>query len=173
MLGSASSGILQPSFARKTSAMGTTPKDEDDALRLFTESLAAEVFTDHVSKAEVDQDLRDAGGDPDAIGKRGAALVQELLEKRRLQWQTEARAKQTEFASRVAERRSAPKPRRSRDQVLAAINAYRADPAMSNAVSFSFRKRKPEESTEDELAELLDELELLHEMKTDGKKTDG
>jgi hypothetical protein len=153
--------------------MGTQPKDEDDALRLFTESLASEIFTDHVSKAEVDQDLLDAGCDPEAIGKRGAALVQELLEKRRLNWQAAARAKQASFASRAVERQSAPKPRRSRDEMLGAINAYRTDPAMGNAVSFSFRKRKPEESTEDELAELLDELELLHEMKTDGKKTDG
>lgn len=153
--------------------MGTKPKDEDDALRLFTESLASEIFTDRVSKVEVDQDLRDAGGDPGAIGKRGAALVQELLEKRRLNWQAEARAKQAAFATRTAERRGAARARRSRHEMLAAINAYRADPAMGNAVSFSFRKRKPEESTEDELAELLDELELLHEMKTDGKKTDG
>lgn len=153
--------------------MGTQPKDEDEALRLFTESLASEIFTDHVSKAEVDQDLRDAGGDPEAIGKRGVALVQELLEKRRLNWQNEARAKQASFASRAAERRNAPRPRRSRDEMLEAISAYRTDPVMGNAVSVSFRKRKPEESTEGELAELLDELEMLHEMKTDGKKTDG
>lgn len=153
--------------------MGTKPKDEDEALRLFTESLAADIFTEHVSKAEVDQDLRDAGGDPEAIGKRGAALVQELLEKRRLDWQAQARAKQAAFASRAAERRNTPKPRRSREELLTAINAYRADPAMGDAVSFSFRKRKPEESTDDELAELLDELELLREMKTDGTKTDG
>jgi len=153
--------------------MGTKPKDEDEALRLFTESLAAEIFTERVSKSEVDQDLRDAGGDPDAIGKRGAALVQELLEARRLDWQTQARAKQAALAARLADRRTAPRPRRSRDQMLTAINAHRTNPAMGAAVSISFRKRKPEESTDDELAELLDELELLHAMKTDDKKTDG
>lgn len=153
--------------------MGTKPKDEDEALRLFTESLAADIFTERVSKTEVDQDLRDAGGNPEEIGKQGAALVRELLEARRLNWQTQARAKQAALAARLAERHAAPRPRRSRDEMLAAINAHRTDPAMGAAVSVSFRKRKPEESTDDELAELLDELELLREMKTDGKKTDG
>src|SRR5690242_6641153 len=67
MPGRGSSGTLQPSSARKTNAMGNPKDEEDDALRLFTESLAADIFTEKVSKAEVDQDLRDAGGDPEAI----------------------------------------------------------------------------------------------------------
>lgn len=154
--------------------MGTKPKNEDDALRLFTESLADDTLTDRVSADEFDQDLRDAGGDPAAIGKRGAALVQALLEKRRLAWQDAARSKQETFRSRAAERGAAARPRRTREAKLSSINAYRADPAMGNAVTVSFRKRKPEESTDEELDEMLDELELLHEMKKgDGGKTDG
>lgn len=152
--------------------MGTKPKDEVEALRLFTESLAAESVTEQASIADVDQDLRDAGGDPEAIGMRGAALVQELLEKRRLDWQVQARAKQAALSERNAARKAERRPRGTRTQMLASINEYRSDPTMGNAVSVSFRKRLPEASSDDELAELLDELELLHEMKND-KKTDG
>jgi len=153
--------------------MGTTPKDEDDALRLFTESLAAEVLSDRVTPAEVDQDLRDAGGDPDAIGQRGAALVQALLEKRRLAWQDAAREKQEAFRARAAARKAAPRPRQTREEMLATINAYRGDSTIASALTVSFRKRKPEESSDDELAELLDEIELLRDMKANGGKTDG
>lgn len=39
---------------------------------------------DTFTEEEIDDQLRDSGGDPEQIGKRGAALVQELLEKRRL-----------------------------------------------------------------------------------------
>lgn len=51
-------------------------------LRLL-ELRAGEVLEPDYPIELVDAELRDAGGDPEAIGKRGAALVESLLAKRR------------------------------------------------------------------------------------------
>lgn len=50
-------------------------------LRLL-EVRAAEVLEPDYPIELVDQELREAGGDPEAIGKRGVALVEKLLAKR-------------------------------------------------------------------------------------------
>jgi hypothetical protein len=51
-------------------------------LRLL-EVRAAEVLEPDYPIELVDEELREAGGDPEAIGKRGAALIETLLAKRR------------------------------------------------------------------------------------------
>lgn len=51
-------------------------------LRLL-ELRAAEVLEPDYPIELVDAELREAGGDPDAIGKRGAALVRDIIAKRR------------------------------------------------------------------------------------------
>lgn len=56
----------------------------EDAARVILDDLrAAEVLEPSYPIEQINADLREAGGDPDAIGKRGASLVQELLAKRR------------------------------------------------------------------------------------------
>lgn len=55
---------------------------EADALAQLADLRSAEVLDPDYPIEQVNADLRAAGGDPDAIGKRGAALVEELLSKR-------------------------------------------------------------------------------------------
>ena len=135
-------------------------KNQDETLRLLDESLASDVLTDAVTDEDVDSELRDAGGDPDTIAADGVALAKELLEKRRLAWQDAARRKMEarQRARQVAPTRQA----RSRQQLLAEINARRADfERRGMSVSAAYRKRNPEEASDEELADFLDELETL------------
>ena len=140
--------------------MANTPKHQDEALELLRESLASDVLGDTVSSAEVDLELRVAGGDPAAIGAQGVALAQRLLEKRRLAWQETAR-KTIETHERG--RQATPiRPLRSRQELLDEIAARRvAFEQRGLSVVTAFRKRKPEEASDEELAEFLDELEML------------
>ncbi len=135
-------------------------KHHDEVLRLLQESLASDVLTDAVSDSDVDRELHEAGGDPDAIAAQGLALATEQLEKRRLAWQDAARRK---IGAQQRARQSGPQsPARSRSQLLADIATRRAEfERRGMAVSAAFRKRKPEEASDDELAEFLDELETL------------
>ena len=80
-------------------------ESEEEILARLDASLAEDVLADAYTDADVTAALRAAGADPEAVGRRGAALAAELLEKRRLAWQDKARKKiertQPVFAPRV------------------------------------------------------------------------
>ena len=61
------------------------PLNADETLQRLVDSLDADILTDAMTDAEVEQELRDAGGDPAAIAARGHLLVAQLLERRRLE----------------------------------------------------------------------------------------
>ena len=72
--------------------MTSTPKDDRETLALIEASLIADVLDDEMYPIEqVDADLRAAGLDPEQVRKRGADLASQLLKKRRLAWQDQAR----------------------------------------------------------------------------------
>lgn len=153
--------------------MPNKPKNQDEAAKLLQESLASDVLrTDATTDEDVDRELREAGGDPTAIGTRGLALAEKLLEVRRLAWQDAARRKLA--AHEQAGRSAKARPARTRPELLAAINTRReAFERRGMSVSAAFRKRKPEDSTDEELAEFLDELEMLDDLgKDDGSSSE-
>jgi hypothetical protein len=120
--------------------------------------------------ADVQTEIRKAGGDPVAIGRRGAALAKSLLDKRRLAWQDRARERTVEWAA--DSNMTATIPRLSRRETLAHINAMRSDPGLAPIVA-NFHKRKPEDASDDELHQIRLEMELLRRrigQQNDGKK---
>lgn len=79
------------------------PVPQGQFLARLDASLAQDVLTDAFTDADVAAGLREAGGDPAAIGRRGANLAQELLERRRLAWQGVARRKRDRALGLLAE----------------------------------------------------------------------
>jgi hypothetical protein len=113
-----------------------------------------------MSEAELDADIRANGGDPDAIGNAGAALVKELLERRqRLAWHGEMDDKVADFQAVAAASRTTEKL--PRPELLRRLAAARTDPRFATPVAALFQKKTPEASTDEELQALLEQIELL------------
>jgi hypothetical protein len=117
-----------------------------------------------LSPEALDASIRANGGDPDAIAARGVQLVQELLERRqRLDWQAKARANMEDALAKMA---TAPKtPKLPRGELLKKIDAARTDARFKAPIAAAFRKRTADESTDDELRRLLDEIEMLRTLE--------
>ncbi len=142
----------------------------DETLRLLLESLDADLLTGAVPRAEIQKRLREAGGNPAEIVKRGRATVEELLERRRLAWQDEAREKLA--AQRSLLQTPARRVERTRPQLLAEIQRVRTDPALRGTAAVAFHKRKPEEASVEELEQMLEEFEMLKKLSTHGDAKD-
>jgi hypothetical protein len=116
----------------------------------------------HLSPAEVDAELRAAGGDPDAIGRRGAAHAAKHLPERALDGKSRAKARQDAMDRTVGEwPRLGALPRA---ELLARVRAARADTQFAAPVVMAFRKRAEEEATDDELRAVLEEIEVLRRL---------
>jgi len=110
--------------------------------------------------ASIDASLREGGIDPEALADEGARLVAALKKKAaRPAWQEAAQRKKEAFArltrpigEAIAE---------SRDAILARLNALRTDPRFGTQIATAFHKRKPEESSDEELRALLEDMEDL------------
>jgi hypothetical protein len=134
----------------------------EETLRAIEEAAAdadlAEIAA--MPAAELDAQIRADGGDPEAIGARGARLAEELLARRkRLQWQAKARGDMNAALAKMA---TVPKtPALPRRDLLDRIEAARNDARFRTPIAAAFRKRTADESTDDELRRLLDEIEML------------
>lgn len=138
----------------------STPKSDAEILALFEESLARDVLDPAYPIADVQAEIRKAGGDPVTIGARGAALAKSLLDKRRLGWQDRARERSAGWAQETNSLSAI--PRLPRKETIAQINALRSDPALAPIVA-NFHKRKPEDSSDEELHQIRLEMELLRQ----------
>jgi hypothetical protein len=109
---------------------------------------------------DLDAQIRAGGGDPEGIGARGARLAGELLARRkRLQWQAKAR---DDMNAALAKMATVPRtPALPREELRRRIEAARSDARFGAPIAAAFRKRSAEESTDDELRRLLDEIEML------------
>jgi hypothetical protein len=137
-------------------------------LDMSTEDEAAELRS--MSEADLDEELRKAGHDPDAIAAEGAALAAKLGERReRLRWQTEAALAEREFEAHMEEirRRRVKLPR---EELKARIKAAKDDARLAEPVTALFRKRTMEESTDEELQVLLEQIEILKSQVLEKKK---
>jgi len=130
---------------------------EQQLLERLDESLAKDVLTDAYSPDEVNAAIRAAGGDPAALGQRGAELVKQLLKERRLSWREAAKQSLAETQS-VSD--DADLATLSREQLLRAIEEARKEPSLSGVVG-AFHKRKPEQASQEELRALLSEMRTL------------
>jgi hypothetical protein len=132
----------------------------DAAEQMAFDDAEAEVAV--MSDEEVARAIEADGGDARAIGNRGANLAEDLIERRRrLQWQLEAHEKLARARERVA---AIPRgPRLSREEMKARIEEARRDEGL--AVALAARKGSTDEATDDELAELLDEIDILRALR--------
>jgi len=104
------------------------------------------------------------GGDPDALARSTTAFVEAEAERHRLAWRDEAKKR----AERLREKALA--GRRARDgmttlELLAEIEALKADPKLQQPIALAARKRKPgQEPDPDELRMLLEDLDKMRAM---------
>lgn len=132
------------------------------------DAIQAEMEKDRIealSDDEVAAEIRAAGGDPEAIGRRGAELAKKLLAERGLDWKARAAARRAEMDKRAGEVPSF--AAMDRKALLARIAAARADKRFSAPVVAAFRKRREEEASDDELRALVEEIEVLRRMHDD------
>ncbi len=114
-----------------------------------------------VPDAHVDAALVDAGVDPAALAERGNAFVTLQKEEKRLAWQTTALERKVELEARAARARGDVQAW-DRGAILARMDQLRAaDPNLGTAIAMAARKRKPEESSDEELRALLEQMEAL------------
>lgn len=125
-------------------------------------SLDGDILTDAYSDEEVDALIRAKGRDPVVVGQRGAALAQQLIDAQRLSWMKEARKKQEEVRAIVGGARQA--RNRSRMEMMDFLAAARADSQLGGRIEGFWRKRRPEESSDEELGELVAEIEALRRL---------
>jgi hypothetical protein len=136
-----------------------------DALRRLAEEDALDDALEEtraMSDDEIARAIEAEGGDAAGIGERGTALAARLLERRErlAHWQERAAAalaKATERA-RQAPRMPSGLPR---DELKRRIDIARTDARFAAPIAAAFRNRSSEESTDEELAALLDEIEIL------------
>ncbi len=143
--------------------MMSTKKPRTDAEIL--DQLQADAELERIKRltpAEVSAEIRAAGGDPEAIGARGAALAARLLAERGLDWKTRANARKGAMARSVGEWPSF--KALSRTELLARIHTARADARFAAPVVAAFRKRGDEDVSDDELRALLEEIEVLRRL---------
>jgi hypothetical protein len=145
--------------------MPKKPHSDDELLARLDASLAEDVLTDVFTDADVAAALREAGGDPDAIGRRGAELAKELLERRRLAWQEAARRKRDRASGLFL---SGPDfSRLPRSEMLRQLEQARRDPRIGKPVNMLYHKRKPEDVSDEELRQLLGEVDALCRLDED------
>lgn len=109
-------------------------------------------------EAAVDDELRELGIDPVVLAKRGADIATNLREEERLSWQTRARergARMAAIASRVVAAVDL-----GRAEILKRLDELRST-GSGPSIAAAFRKRRPEESSDDELRALLEDMEAL------------
>ena len=118
-----------------------------------------------MSDVELDAFIKANGGDPAALRASGEALAKKLdADRDRLAWQDEAHRKLNAFRAKVDAKSAEPRPKLSREELLARIETARNDPRFGGRVAVMFRNRKAEPATVEELESILFEIELLAEI---------
>lgn len=139
-----------------------TNGNSDEKLWRALVGLDDDLLDPALPEAIVDEELRAMGVDPARLAKRGSAFVAKAKEAERLSWQTHARDRRTKLQERAAKAAASASTDLDRMGILARLNDLRdADPNVGTAIRMAARKRKPEESTDDELRALLAEMEAL------------
>jgi hypothetical protein len=137
-------------------------KKPPETYRAFVDRLADlfdQIPPETVEEAE--QELRDAGFDPEAVGQRMKILAEQTLARSRLNWRINAAEergrvvdKLTHFVARVPEARS--------ELETAIRQILERSPQFGNLPAVTAHFRNFAEATDEDLKSLLFELEFLH-----------
>lgn len=134
----------------------------DKELWMALEDLDDDLLDFDLPEALVDEELKAMGVDPSALAKRGSEFVAKATEDERLSWQARAQVRRAQLHARASKAATRVPAGMNRKAMLARLEELRAtDPNLGTAIKMAARKRKPEESTDDELRALLEEMEAL------------
>ena len=115
------------------------------------------------------EELKSLGLDASALAKRGIDFVERTKEEQRLAWQTRAKERRAELETRASQATVATDMDRA--AILKRLEELRAtDPVVGTAIKMAARKRRAEESTDDELRSLLEQMEALRAMEGKGSE---
>jgi hypothetical protein len=141
-----------------------SPKDRTDAeLWQALEALGDDPLDAAVSREVLDGALRNAGVDPQALRTRGAEFVSKLREQHRLAWQDQARRRRDSMRQRTT--KVVVPPGTPRSEILGRLDDLRRNPKYGAPIMTAFHKRKPEESSDDDLRMLLEDVEELRALQ--------
>jgi small-conductance mechanosensitive channel len=114
----------------------------------------------------VDEELTTLGIDPDELAKRGVEFVALAKEQERLAWQVRAQRNREQLQALATGSQTRVPLGMSRQQILARLDELRqANDEIGTAIKMAAHKRKAEESTDEELKALLEEMEALRAME--------
>ncbi len=144
----------------------------DEALWMAVQDLDRELLDPGVPTDVIDAAARSIGLDPHAVRAEGRALAAAAFERKRRGWMTAAREKiallreKAKATTKYAEM--------GKQMLLEELERWRQHPAIGGEVRAAFRNRKPEESSEDDLRALLEEIERVAAMhEADAEKGGG
>lgn len=150
--------------------MATKGKTEKELWQAL-EGLDDDLLDLDLPEAVVDGELKALGVDPAALAKRGQEFVAVVKDEERLSWQVRAKESRARLEALAAESRAKVPADMGRQAMLLRLDELRrTDPTVGTAIKMAARKRKPEESTDDELRALLEEMEALRAIEGSGRE---
>jgi hypothetical protein len=150
--------------------MATKGKTEKELWQAL-EGLDADLLDPGLPESAVDDELKALGVDPLALAKRASEFVAVVKEEERLSWQERAQQSRARLEALAAGSKANVPSDMGRQAMLLRLDELRkTDPNVGTAIKMAARKRKPEESTDDELRALLEEMEALRAIEGSGRE---
>jgi len=150
--------------------MATKGKTEEELWQAL-EGLDADLLDPGLPESAVDDELKALGVDPLALAKRASEFVAVVKEEERLSWQERAHQSRARLEALAAGSKANVPSDMGRQAMLLRLDELRkTDPNVGTAIKMAARKRKPEESTDDELRALLEEMEALRAIEGSGRE---
>jgi hypothetical protein len=152
--------------------MATKGKTETEKeLWQALEGLDADLLDPGLPESVVDDELKALGVDPLALAKRASEFVAVVKEEERLSWLERTQQNRARLEALAAgSKANVPSDMGRRAMLLRLDELRRTDPNVGTAIKMAARKRKPEESTDDELRALLEEMEALRAIEGSGRE---
>ncbi|MEZ4447550.1 MAG: hypothetical protein R3B72_51210 [Polyangiaceae bacterium] len=148
--------------------MAAEPNSDKD-LWLVLDGLDDDLLDPDMPAEQVAAQLTALGLDPQALAAAGRQLAAEIAEGERLAWREKAEKRRDEMRRKAGTVQVAAQLDRS--ALLARLNELRAsDPKLGTAIKAAARKRKPEESTDEDLRLLLEDMEALRAIEKDDQE---
>lgn len=149
--------------------MATQGKTERELWQTL-EGFDDDLLDPDLPEALVDEELTALGVDPSVLAKRAAEFVVRAKEEERLSWQVRAEQNRARLESLATEAKTRVPSDMGRQAMLHRLDELRkAEPTLGTAIKMAAHKRKPEESTDDELRALLEQMEALRAIEGAGR----
>jgi len=139
--------------------MAAKKRTDDELVEVLSSQIDDAILSEDYPISEVEEGLRQAGADPNEIGRWGTTLVAELAKKRRLAWQATAAKTRDMMQAKLARRQAVASMPRA--DLLRRIDEARRNPRLSDPIALAARNMDEAASTDDALRELVEDLEAL------------